>query len=97
MRRAQKSPIEAIGPGMIGALNGLMKLTARLLTNPCSTVPTNVVIRVDLSGPIAHDDHTFRGNWHQKIISGGGQIILVPDTKPLREKDAFLFPGKHLL
>src|SRR5262249_20664194 len=91
VRRAQQSPIQTAGPGVIRTLNMLGELPLWPFAHARPAMTADIVEPMKSALFIADDDQTLSRNLRQQILACLFQLTLVPHTKPFRRKDALPF------
>src|SRR4029078_5311867 len=82
VRDAKQSPIQCVGPRVIGTLNRC-GVTILLFAKAGSTVTTNVVKGADRRSLIFHHDEAFAGYVRKEVVAGFGELGLMTDQHPI--------------
>ena len=97
MRRAQQSPIQPIGPGVIRTLDNLGEMPLLRFAHPGPAMTADIVEPVQLALLVADNDQTLSRNLCEQIVACVFQLALMPHTKPFGRKDALSFLCKNFL
>ena len=85
--RPDQPPVERVGPGMVGALDGLGKPAGVLLTDPSAPVAADVEVRPVAAGPVPQHDHALAADLLHEPVARIGDPVFPPHAEPALEED----------
>ena len=82
VRRRDEAAVEAVGPGVIRALDALGEVALRLGAQPGAAMPAHVVEPAEPAAAVARDDDAFAGDLAQHVVAWRRQVLDACDTRP---------------
>ena len=90
--RADQAAVQGVGPGVVGALDGLGEPAGVLLAEPGAPVAADVVVRPVAARPVAQHDDALLPDLLEEVVARIGDPLLPADADPAPQEDAL-----HLL
>ena len=95
VRRPPELTVEAVGPGVVGALDGARQAATLRFHHPGPPVPADVVMRVDPAVRAAYHDQAVAGDLHQPVVPRFPEVVRRTGRVPHGPMDPFALALEH--